>query len=165
MNCVALLSVMVCLAGCESKFPPDWPKTYPCTITVTKGGQPLEGVTVLLTRTENHGSWAVSGLTDSSGVAVIETSWTKAAAKGAPEGTFTITANKAAPPAELSISQAELEAMPYDQRTAFLAAEAEKNRKNPLIPQSLAAPGVSKVKIEVKPGTPAALSIEVDDYR
>ena len=125
----------------------------------------MEGVTLLLARTENHGSWAVSGLTDASGVAEIETSWTKASAKGAPEGTFKVTANKAAPPSELSISQEELEAMPYDKRTAFMEAEAAKSRNNPLIPRALADPGITKVQIEVKPGTPATLTIEVNDYR
>lgn len=166
MKCVySIIPVLlfICLTGCESKYPPDWPKTYPCTITVTKGGQPYEGVTVLMSRTENHGAWAVSGMTDASGVAVIETSWTKAASKGAPEGKFKVTASKAAPPPE-QIPQAEYEAMPYDQRTALLAANAAKSRNNPLIPQSLADPGKSQVFITVEPGTPATLSIEVDDF-
>jgi len=160
-----LLFVFVWLPGCGSKYPPDWPKTYPCTITVTKDGQPYEGVTILMTRLEDHGSWAVSGLTDASGVAEIETSWTKASVKGAPEGRFKVTASKAEPPPELPISEAELQVMSYDNRTAFMEAERLKRQNSPpLIPQALADPGMTKVQIEVKPGTPAALSVEVNDY-
>lgn len=102
---------------------------------------------------------------DQSQYAEIETSWTKAAVKGAPEGTFNITASAATPPPELSISQAELDAMPYDRRTAFLEAETAKARNNPSIPASLADPGRTKAQIEVKPGTPATLAIEINDYR
>ena len=165
INSIALLLVFICLAGCGSKYPPDWPKTYPCTVTVTKGGQPYEGVSILMSRTENHGSWAVAGLTDASGVAVIETSWTKASVKGAPEGTFKVTASKAAPPAESSMSREEYEAMPYDKRTAVLAQEAAKSRNNPLIPRSLADPGKTQLLFTVEPGKPAALTIEVDNYK
>jgi len=163
---ITLLLLCVCLFGCgEAKYPPDWPKTYPCTITVTKDGKPYEGVTLTLSRTENHGSWAVSGLTDASGVAEIETSWTKASEKGAPEGTFKITASVATPPLKLSVSDAELEAMPYDKRTALIEAETAKAQKNAALPISLADPSVAKAQIEVKPGTPATLTIEVNDYR
>jgi hypothetical protein len=162
---IPLLLLFVCQIGCGSKYPADWPKTYPCTITVTKDGKPYEGVTLVLARTENHGSWAVAGLTNSSGVAEIETSWTKASVKGAPEGTFKITASAAAPPPERSISDAELEAMPYDKRTAFLEAEAAKARNSAAIPVSLADPSRTKALIEVKPDTPATLTIEINDYR
>ena len=162
---ITLLLGLVFFVGCGSQYPPDWPKTYPCTITVTKGGQPLEGVTLVLERIDNHGSWAVAGITDSSGVAEIETSWTKAATKGAPEGTFKITLSKAEPPVELSISEAALEAMPYDRRTAFIEAETERRRQNPLFPPALADPARAQVQIEVTQGSPATLTIEVDDYR
>ena len=164
MTIIPLLWGLVCLTGCGQKLPPDWPKTYPCTITVTKDGQPYEGVTVILSRTENHGSWAVAGVTDSSGIAEIETSWTHAATTGAPEGTFIVTASKAEQ-IVLSKSDAELEAMPYDQRTAFVEAEEAKARANPLIPRALADPAVAKVQIVVTPETPAALTIEINDYR
>ena len=160
-----LIGIAVSLVGCTSKYPPDWPKTYPCTITVTKGGEPYKDVTVLLARTANHGSWAVSGLTDSSGDAVIETSWTKASTKGAPEGTFTVTLSVATPPIEISIPQEQLEAMPYDRRTAFIEAETAKQRQKSMLPPALADPARAKVQIEVQPGTPATLTIEVDDYR
>ena len=153
------------LVGCGPNLPPDWPRTYPCTITITRGGEPLEGVTVVLARTENHGSWAVAGLTNASGVAEIETSWTHAATRGAPEGTFTITLSKAEPPLELPFSEAELDAMPYDRRTAIMNAAMERRRQNPLFPPALADPARARVQIEVTPGTPATLTIEVDDYR
>ncbi|MGL6196506.1 MAG: hypothetical protein ACRC2T_16955 [Thermoguttaceae bacterium] len=164
MKLIILLGIIICLTGCGSKYPPDWPKTYPCQITVTKDGQPYEGVTIVLARTENHGSWAVSGITDSSGVAVIETSWTKASSKGAPEGTFQVTLSKSDPPAESSISREEYESIPYDQRAAFMAAEAEKSRKNPLIPRALADPAKSEVEITVKSGETSTLAIEINEY-
>jgi len=161
---IPLLLGFVCLTGCGPEYPADWPKTHPCSITVTQAGQPQEGVTVVLARIENHGSWAVSGITNASGIAEIETSWTKAATKGAPEGTFTVTLSRAMPPFELSISDAELEAMPYDRRTAFIDAETTKARQKHQLPFALADPARAKVQIEVKPGTPATLSIEINDY-
>ena len=151
-------------SGCGQQFPPDWPKTYPTTITVTQDGQPYEGVTLVLTRTENHGSWAVAGITNASGIAEIETSWTHASAKGAPEGTFRVTLSKDVP-FERSISDEELNAMPYDRRTAFLEAEAAHRRNNPVFPRSLADPAAARVQVEVIPGEPAAFTIEVSDYR
>jgi hypothetical protein len=163
---ILVLFVSVYLVGCgPAKYPSDWPKTYPCTITVTKGGQPLEDVMVLLARTEKHGSWAVSGKTDASGVAEIETSWTHAVSKGAPEGTFKVTLSKTETPPPPSKSDAELEAMSYDERAAFLEAEAEKIRNASAFPASISDPATTQVRIEVKPGTPAEFTIDVNDYR
>ena len=164
---ITLFLGVVCLAGCGPQFPADWPKTYPCTITVTQDGQPMEGVTLYLTRTENHGSWAVAGITNSSGVAVIETSWTHAASRGAPEGTFSVSASMPTPPYVQSISDDELNAMPYDRRTAFLEADMRRHQREfPGLPPSLSVPGMAGApQIEVIPGTPATLTIEINDFR
>jgi len=171
MRTLIILSLTVVLAfqaGCGQQYPSDWPKTYPCTITVTEGGVPVEGVSVLLSRTENHGSWAVSGLTNTGGVAEIETSWTHSAVKGAPEGTFIVMPSKAGPPFQPSISDADWAAMPYEKRDAFMDAEKAKWLQNnpPLLPEKLAIATSSPIRIEVKPGTPTAtLTIEINEHR
>ena len=75
--------------------------------------------------------------------------------------------SKPGPPFKMSISDEELNAMAYDKREAFVQAEMEKWQRNnpPSYPPSLASRTNSRIKIEVKPGTPTTLSVEVNDYR
>ena len=84
--------VVVSAAGCGGPKRPDgFPVVYPCTITVTQGNTPLEGVSVTLRHSETSGKWAISGITNASGVANIRT---HGQFPGAPMGTFKVVLSK-----------------------------------------------------------------------
>jgi len=171
---ITLLFGLAFFFGCGPELTPDWEKTYPCTVTVTWGGKPKENVTVYLERVENHGSWAVMGTTNASGVAEISTSWMKASVKGSPAGTFKVSMSMPAPPFKSKtipdVSPEELQAMhpaERERRAAALRAEVERWRDTSpdFLPMDLMDSNKSPVRIEVVPGTPATLTIEVEDYR
>lgn len=154
------------LIGCgTAQYPPDWPKLFPCKVTVTKSGAPLDGVQIFMTRTSNHGSWAVGGTTDSNGVAVIETSWSKAAQAGAPEGTFKVTLQKPLPPFVDPTPQSQLDTMDYEARKVHdekMLAEATK--RPTLIPEFLSRADQTPVEVQISNAGSNELSVEIDEY-
>jgi hypothetical protein len=66
------------------------PELCPCSITVTFGGQPIEGVTVSLVP-ENRSEWKPSGATNKRGTALPSTSY---GFQGVPEGKYTVAFTK-----------------------------------------------------------------------
>lgn len=94
LNCSVLLLVPAfCLIGCIRQYrPPGLPKLYPCQVTLTQEGKPVEGATVLLSaKEEGSCPWTVSGITNEQGTASLVTYGQFA---GAPEGTFLILLDK-----------------------------------------------------------------------
>ena len=72
---VALLfPFFLSIAGCGPELPEGMPKLYPCTLTITQDGKPLEGASVILFSMDpNISKWASNGVTDSSGNVVMKT--------------------------------------------------------------------------------------------
>ena len=84
--------VIVLVTGCGGPKRPDgFPALYSCSVTVTQGNAPLEGVNVTLRNPEISGKWSISGMTDASGVAKIRT---HGQFPGAPMGTFKVVLSK-----------------------------------------------------------------------
>ncbi|MDR0391003.1 MAG: hypothetical protein LBH59_03775 [Planctomycetaceae bacterium] len=81
------------MAGCKRLPPPPegLPKLYPCKITVTFGGEAIEGVRISLVSTEPNYKWKSGGSTNKNGVAEMRTSF---AYSGVPSGKFTIAFDK-----------------------------------------------------------------------
>lgn len=88
---MALLAAVTLLSsGCGGKKTPDgMPELYPVSVTVTQGGQPVEGVA--LTCFNDTLGYGVSGLSDSSGVVKLVTSGEY---PGAPAAEYKVTAWK-----------------------------------------------------------------------
>jgi len=84
---MGLFAALFFVGGCGSEVPSDLPKLHPTVITITQGGQPLEGALVTMIA-EETGGWACAGKTDSAGRAVIKTNGMY---NGAPEGTYKVT--------------------------------------------------------------------------
>ena len=92
---IVIFFILFCtvFTGCgQSPYPQGFPKIYPCEITVTQEGTPLEGATVTaLTEDDNLAKWPVGGTTDASGKANLTT---MGKFKGVPAGTYTILISK-----------------------------------------------------------------------
>jgi len=88
----ATLFIAVAISGCSGTPRPDGlPKLYPCTITITQEGKPLEGVSVSLYDPAITDRWAVGGQTNASGVATIHT---HGQFLGTPAGRFKVVLTK-----------------------------------------------------------------------
>jgi hypothetical protein len=152
------------LSGCGKKLPANWPKTYPCTIKVTKNGMALGNAMVILSPTNSAGNnWAVSGITNVNGVAVIHTSFINYTEAGAPEGTFIVTISKQLPPIPDPTPQEELEKMDYWERQAHIAKlDAEANKRPPIVPIKYSDVKQTTLKIEVKTNTTNEATFEIE---
>ena len=79
--------------GCGGqKKPPGMPDLFPCKITITQEGTPLEGATVtLFPKTGGSNGWNTVGLTNANGVAEMKT---QVDFKGAPVGEYVVRVTK-----------------------------------------------------------------------
>ena len=98
MKCLIVLVLGVCYLGCLSgcggeKFPADFPKVSPMTVTVKDGPTPLSEVKIIFypATTGAGSSFASSGSTDANGVAIIKTSQGGFSKLGIPAGEFVVT--------------------------------------------------------------------------
>lgn len=86
------LVILTQLVGCGPKKPDGMPKLYPCELTFTQGGKPVEGVLVNLYPDEGCDQrWRSGGTTDASGVIRPRT---EGKFDGVPVGKYKITAFK-----------------------------------------------------------------------
>jgi len=89
---LALLLAITLLPGCGGqKRPADMPPLYPCTITVTQDGQPLDGGMVTLASTDPSFKWVVFAQLDSSGTGKL---FTQGLYAGAPAGEYQVVLSK-----------------------------------------------------------------------
>ncbi len=90
---IALLALpLAALCGCGEKTPPDMPKLFPTSITITQEGAPVEGASVqLLKKDDLNYKWLAGGVTDATGVCVVKT---MGKYNGAPEGAFQVVVYK-----------------------------------------------------------------------
>lgn len=88
----ALVSLSLVCFGCGKKKPDGFPDVQPFTVKVVDGSKPIEGAFVQFICTQ--GSLAISGKTDSTGVAVISTFLQGYRAQGAPVGDYRVQVEK-----------------------------------------------------------------------
>lgn len=86
---MTLLAVLGCSGGPAK--PPNFPKLYPCSVTVTQEEKPLEGATVRLVPKTGTFDWVIMGITNANGIAEIAT---HIQFKGAPLGEFKVLVTK-----------------------------------------------------------------------
>jgi len=88
---ISLLAVCI-FVGCGGPpRPAGMPPLFPCEITITQEGQPLENAFVQLVPEDGSSGWSIAGHTNANGVARI---LTHAQFPGAPEGTFKVLVSK-----------------------------------------------------------------------
>jgi len=74
---IVLLGTACFLSGCGQRVPDrpsGMPATIPCTLTVTFGGEKIEGVGVFLKPKDPSQPWYAGGKTDQNGKVVLKTS-------------------------------------------------------------------------------------------
>ena len=91
-NVLLLLLFCVIVTGCSRlERPAGMPELYPCSITVTFGGEAVEDVRVQLLPEDRDNKWGAGGRTDSKGVAVMSAA---VGFNGVPEGRYVISFTK-----------------------------------------------------------------------
>jgi hypothetical protein len=98
-NYFSILTVFTVFLSCFSigcdrgpQKPKDFPDLFPCKITITQGGSPLEGALVFLSpKSGVSNGWNTEGKTDSKGVADLKT---HVDFKGAPAGDYVVRISK-----------------------------------------------------------------------
>jgi hypothetical protein len=83
--------VLLIVNGCSQSIHEGLPSLYPCSITVIQNGKPLAEANVSLIRLDGETKWIVCGVTNSSGVATIQTQMRYS---GAPEGKYKVRISK-----------------------------------------------------------------------
>lgn len=85
-----------CLTGCGTKYPPDFPKVYPMTVTVTDGTTPLPDARIMFYQVdrEDGAGYITSGYTDAKGVAKVSTSQGSYSKAGIPAGEYVVTVDE-----------------------------------------------------------------------
>ena len=74
--CLIVLLGTAYLSGCGQRLPDrpsGMPETIPCILTLTFGGEKIEGVAVLLTPKDKSQRWYAGGTTDQDGKVVLKT--------------------------------------------------------------------------------------------
>ena len=152
--------------GCGGGNTPEELKNLvPVTITVTDGSQPVEGVAVSLnSKVEVKGFFVCTGVTDSRGVANIESTRSSQTRKGAPAGTYSVVLVKSVEIPE------DLQPMEEDQINPAAAAAKQTKRdaflkQNKVIPDKLTQSTSSPVELTVAEKSGATVEIDISKYR
>lgn len=162
---ISLLGIaLLFITGCGGGKPEGIPALHPVTVTVTKGGTPVTKANIMLIpTTAAKGSWSVSGMTDASGVAIIETAQGSWKSQGAPEGEFQIYITKLAAIEEPE-KPADIEGDPAAKEAYFAERLKRLEAAGKEIPKVLTEPKTSPLKITVASGTGASETFDVADY-
>ena len=90
---VLLLFALLLVSACQRlpDRPADLPELHPCTVSVTFGGEAIEGVTVSLVSDIQGYKWKAGGKTDEKGIVKLKTAF---AYPGVPVGTFKVSFSK-----------------------------------------------------------------------
>jgi hypothetical protein len=158
---MSLSAFLLACCGCGTNVPDDLRNLVPVTITVTDGSQPVLGIQVTLISRSGSNLFACNGITDASGVAMIQSSRSTFVGKGAPAGTYTVVLLQHFDlPPELESLESDSAAVQRDKERK----REEFYRQNRVVPEPLASTATSPVELVVeKPRT--AIEIDISKYR
>lgn len=157
------LLAVATLVGCSGK-PSGFPSVKPCTITVTDGSAPVEGVEIALIPAQTMSGVIVGGKTDATGVCVVNTTFANFAAPGCPAGEFTVTLKKTPEVDMPELTAAECADMSrteidkyYKERDAKIAAAPK------IVPPALTSMQTSPVKANLP--NDSAITVDLSQYK
>jgi hypothetical protein len=155
--------IVLVFFGCGTK-PADVPELYPCRVTVMNGAAPVANADVIMGLANESTSLAMSGVTDSSGIAVIFTKRLNWQGKGVPVGEYIVTVAKA-PNFERELSLSEWQALAPMEQERYNAEQARRFDALPReVPIELAEFSMSPYKMTVAKEGDNALTIDVSQY-
>ena len=156
---------MFFMGGCSTKKPDGVPQLYPASVMVKNGASPIADANVFLVmQGGTSGSWSANGTTDTTGVAVINTSQGDWKSKGAPEGEYKIYITKV-PDVKLDPPSEEI-ANDSDALAKFEAEQMKKLRDAPkIIPEKLTNPAQSPLTFTVTTSGTAELAVDVSEHQ
>ncbi len=164
MKKVSLLSLVVVMAsalilGCSGK-PSGFPKVSPCTITVTNGSDPIEGVDVALIPDTPISGVIVGGKTDASGVCVVKTTYANFSAPGSPEGTFKVQLRKDPEPTKPELTADDMASMDRSEIDKYNALrDAEIKSLPKVVPADLTSAQTTPVSVSVPADKEKAIDV------
>jgi len=178
MKHIISISLLVCLIsfiGCGKKLPADFPKVYPMKVTVMDGTTPLPKVKLVFypSQTSAGVSYASTGSTDESGVAIISTSQGAFYEQGIPAGEFVVTVNDINPvdeeinkeyPPEKQVKMSRSELVEMDKIYKKKLAEFKKKVPEKLCRNGAAIEERSPIRFTAKEGT-NELTIDIAEYK
>jgi len=160
-----LFSGLLICCGCGEVVPEELRQLYSVTVTVTDDSQPVEGVAVVLSSKGSQGAYGCNGVTNTKGVAKIQSTRSLNTHAGVPPGTYSV----------VLIETIELppELVPDDEIDLALprAAAREKRMKreqflkeHQQIPSLLAISTSSPLELTVENST-VTLDVDISKYR
>jgi hypothetical protein len=155
---IIIVALFIC--GCNGK-PADVPQLFPCKVIVTKDMVPVKDAHVVLGSTNDSSLCAVSGITDSSGVAKIHTSRLGWQGNGAPVGEYIVIVSKE-PKLEDSLSTQEYQKLdPLEQERYQLEQQRKYNTLPREIPAMISDVSTSPYRLTVKQNGENVLNIDI----
>ena len=150
---------------CGPAIPVGFPKTTPCTVVVTDHGQPLEGVSVMISMEPPMNSLSIAAKTDDAGKAVLRTFQGSHSAPGIPVGNVVMTLVKRAVVEETK-TQEQIEAMSPGEQEKYQRERDAKAAKLPkMIPDILTHPTTSPLKKEIVANQELEWVVDIADYQ
>jgi hypothetical protein len=155
---IIIAVVLPVIIGCGK--PADMPKLHSCRITVTDGGSPVAEVRVSMTDESAGKSWSIHGITNSAGIAEMNTTYTNYTASGVPEGIFKVAIDKEPPNLP---PQGVTDDMNEQQADTIMKKWEEEVDKLRIIPKNLIFVSSTPITLEVK--EKCSLEINIADYK
>ena len=158
------LGVVFSVPGCGmigGGRPKGFPRPYPCTVTVTKDGQPIVGAQVALFGPERSANVVIGGTTDERGMAKIFTAIGNYQEAGAPSGEYHVMIKKDVI-LEETLSDEELNKLSPDGKKKHAAELAEKRKSARETPEKTASPK-SPVVLTVEK-EPVTITVDLAEY-
>ncbi|MDR1269700.1 MAG: carboxypeptidase-like regulatory domain-containing protein [Planctomycetaceae bacterium] len=92
---LSLFVVLVICSGCGQSLPPDLPKLYSVSMTITQEDKPLPDAVVFMINENPASKWTAGGLTNQNGIVNLRTN---GQFNGVPLGTYKMTVRKTESP-------------------------------------------------------------------
>ncbi|MDR0336111.1 MAG: hypothetical protein LBI18_03375 [Planctomycetaceae bacterium] len=164
--CVSCVSMMfVLLSGCgNTSAPKDFPQTFPCKVKVMNGNTPLVGVAVNLFPEQPLSNVIIGGITDSTGIALIQTKYGDYSRIGTPNGEYKIRLTEVIDTGIPSLTSEEEYALTQQQRDARQKEIETKTESLRVIPKILTSSVTTPLKLFVS-STEVELEIDVVKYK
>jgi len=158
----AFLVLVILTTGCGKKRPEGLGKTYPCSVEVTKGGEPLDDAKVILLSKTGIG-FTMVGKTGTDGIAKIVTEFDY---PGVPEGTYSVAIIKPPQNPVPEKTEAELEQMSMAEKQAYSIERGNASRNLvKIIPDHLTVASASPLEVVVTATGENKFKFEIDDHR